>query len=55
MTASPSGRVRIGCSGWNYPSWRAGAFYPRGLPESRWLSFYAERHWDEVHGLALAT
>ena len=43
MTASPSGRIRIGCSGWNYPSWRGGAFYPRGLPASRWLAFYAER------------
>ena len=44
MTASPPDRVRIGCSGWNYPSWRGGAFYPRGLPASRWLGFYAERY-----------
>jgi uncharacterized protein YecE (DUF72 family) len=35
-------RVRIGCSGWNYKSWR-GRFYPRELPASRWLEFYAER------------
>jgi uncharacterized protein YecE (DUF72 family) len=32
--------VRIGCSGWNYPSWR-GEIYPRGLPTSRWLECYA--------------
>jgi len=34
--------IRIGCSGWNYRSWR-GALYPRGLPTSRWLERYAER------------
>src|SRR6195256_6854267 len=32
--------VRIGCSGWNYPSWR-GEISPRGLPASRWLECYA--------------
>ena len=32
--------LRIGCSGWNYKSWR-GQFYPAGLPPSRWLPFYA--------------
>lgn len=37
-----AGSVRIGCSGWNYASWR-GRFYPRGLPTNRWLSFYAAR------------
>jgi len=47
MTALPSDRIRIGCSGWNYPSWRGGAFYPRGLPASRWLAFYAG-HYDTV-------
>jgi len=35
-------RVRVGCSGWNYKSWRE-RFYPRGLAASRWLEFYAER------------
>ncbi|HTK29671.1 MAG TPA: DUF72 domain-containing protein [Vicinamibacterales bacterium] len=34
--------IRIGCSGWNYQSWR-GRFYPRELPPTRWLSFYSER------------
>jgi uncharacterized protein YecE (DUF72 family) len=31
---------RIGCSGWNYASWR-GAFYPDGLPARRWLEHYS--------------
>jgi uncharacterized protein YecE (DUF72 family) len=33
--------TRIGCSGWNYGHWRD-RFYPEGLPESRWLAYYAE-------------
>lgn len=32
----------VGCSGWNYASWR-GRFYPRSLPSSEWLRYYAER------------
>ncbi len=40
------GRIRIGCSGWNYRHWRE-RFYPQGLPVSRWFSFYAE-HFDTV-------
>ncbi len=32
--------IRIGCSGWNYASWRE-SFYPKGLPASRWLEHYA--------------
>jgi uncharacterized protein YecE (DUF72 family) len=32
--------VRIGCSGWNYRSWRE-SFYPEGLPARRWLEHYA--------------
>ena len=32
--------IRIGCSGWNYATWRA-SFYPKGLPASRWLEHYA--------------
>jgi uncharacterized protein YecE (DUF72 family) len=34
-------QLRIGCSGWNYKSWR-GLFYPRDLPQSQWLARYAE-------------
>jgi uncharacterized protein YecE (DUF72 family) len=32
--------VRIGCSGWNYKTWR-GELYPPDLPASRWLERYA--------------
>jgi len=31
----------IGTSGWQYRDWR-GAFYPAGVPLSRWLEHYAE-------------
>jgi uncharacterized protein YecE (DUF72 family) len=37
---------RVGCSGWNYKSWR-GPFYPRELSASEWLSYYL-RHFDTV-------
>jgi uncharacterized protein YecE (DUF72 family) len=30
----------IGTSGWQYADWRE-TFYPRGLPQSRWLAYYA--------------
>ena len=33
--------IRIGCSGWNYASWR-GVLYPEGCPQRRWLERYAE-------------
>jgi uncharacterized protein YecE (DUF72 family) len=32
--------VRVGCSGWNYQSWRE-LVYPKGCPPSRWLEHYA--------------
>ena len=32
--------LHVGCSGWNYPAWRA-AVYPPGLPTRRWLERYA--------------
>jgi uncharacterized protein YecE (DUF72 family) len=32
--------VRIGCSGWQYASWR-GRFYPADLPIAGWLEYYA--------------
>ena len=38
---------RVGCSGWNYASWRHGVFYPERCPPQRWLAFYA-RHFDTV-------
>ncbi len=34
--------IRVGTSGWSYPSWRPG-FYPDGLQPAEFLSFYAER------------
>ena len=34
------GEIRIGCSGWNYATWRE-TFYPPGCPASRWLEHYA--------------
>jgi uncharacterized protein YecE (DUF72 family) len=33
--------VRVGCSGWNYDSWR-GRLYPEGLGTARWLKRYGE-------------
>ncbi len=37
------GRIRVGCSGWNYDHWRNGVFYPPRLPARAWLAYYAER------------
>jgi len=36
------GRIRVGISGWTYPSWR-GDFYPRGLAQRLELAYAAER------------
>jgi uncharacterized protein YecE (DUF72 family) len=46
--APASGRrpVHVGCSGWVYPHWRE-IFYPKGVPQRAWLSYYAE-HFDTV-------
>jgi uncharacterized protein YecE (DUF72 family) len=41
-----AGEPRIGCSGWNYKSWR-GRFYPKGLSTAAWLAYYAA-HFDTV-------
>ena len=38
-----SGAIRIGVSGWRYPPWRGGAFYPRGLAQSRELEYAARK------------
>jgi len=37
-----AGEIRIGISGWRYPPWRGGAFYPKGLAQRRELE-YASR------------
>ena len=34
--------VLIGTSGWQYRHWRE-TFYPRGLPQGKWLEFFVER------------
>ncbi len=41
-----TGRVRVGCSGWQYRHWR-GDLYPADLPTTRWLERYA-RTFDTV-------
>lgn len=38
---------RIGCSGFSYPHWRGGVFYPPRWPVKRELEFYA-RQFDTV-------
>ena len=37
-----SGRLFIGTSGWNYRHWGDGIFYPRGLGQKNWLSYYVQ-------------
>jgi uncharacterized protein YecE (DUF72 family) len=44
--ARTSRPVHIGCAGWVYPHWRE-LFYPKGVPQRAWLSYYAE-HFDTV-------
>jgi uncharacterized protein YecE (DUF72 family) len=44
---TPRRAHRIGCSGWNYDSWRHGVFYPPRCPARLWLEYYA-RHFDTV-------
>jgi uncharacterized protein YecE (DUF72 family) len=34
--------VFIGTSGYNYPHWWNGVFYPSHLPQRKWLEFYAD-------------
>ncbi len=38
--------IRIGTSGWSYPTWRPG-FYPQSIQPAGFLEFYA-RHFDTV-------
>ncbi|MCM8795521.1 MAG: DUF72 domain-containing protein [Candidatus Omnitrophica bacterium] len=32
----------VGTSGWNYPHWADGVFYPQGLRQNNWLGYYAQ-------------
>jgi uncharacterized protein YecE (DUF72 family) len=34
-------KLFIGTSGWNYPHWADGVFYPEGLTQRKWLEYYA--------------
>jgi uncharacterized protein YecE (DUF72 family) len=34
------GMLYIGTSGYNYPHWWNGVFYPSDLPQKKWLEFY---------------
>ncbi|MFQ5849382.1 MAG: DUF72 domain-containing protein [Candidatus Binatia bacterium] len=34
-------KCSIGTSGWNYPHWGKGTFYPKGLSSSHWLDYYS--------------
>jgi uncharacterized protein YecE (DUF72 family) len=40
------GRIYVGTSGYSFPDWR-GVFYPAGLPQNEWLTYYA-RHFAAV-------
>jgi uncharacterized protein YecE (DUF72 family) len=33
-------KLFIGTSGWNYPHWAGGVFYPEGLSQDKWLRYY---------------
>ncbi len=39
--------ILIGTSGYNYPHWWNGVFYPEDLPQKKWLEFYA-KYFDTV-------
>ena len=41
------GRLYVGTSGWVYPHWAKGRFYPKGLKQAEWLAYLA-RHFDAV-------
>jgi len=41
------GKVFIGTSGWNYPHWGKGVFYPKEVKQKEWLSYYSQ-HFDTV-------
>ncbi len=39
--------IFVGTSGWNYPHWSDGVFYPVGMKQSDWLGYYAQ-HFNSV-------
>ena len=36
------GRCYLGTSGWSYPHWAKGRFYPKGLKPGEWLAFLSK-------------
>ncbi len=40
MNLNEQQKIRIGACAWSFADWRE-VFYPRDLPENRWLEFYA--------------
>lgn len=36
-----SAHVWIGTSGWSYPHWGKGVFYPKSVPTQDWLTYYS--------------
>lgn len=41
------GKVFIGTSGWSYPHWGKGVFYPLEVKQKEWLSYYSQ-YFDTV-------
>lgn len=35
-------KAYIGTSGYNYPHWSKGVFYPEGLSQNKWLEYYCQ-------------
>ncbi len=35
-------RAYIGTSGFSYPHWGNGIFYPKGLPQAKWFEYYCQ-------------
>ena len=42
-----TGRFLLGTSGYSYPHWSGGIFYPPGLPRNKWLEYYST-HFNSV-------
>ena len=44
---SPEPKVIIGTSGFSYPHWGKGVFYPRSLTQAKWFEYYCQ-HFETV-------
>jgi len=40
-------KIYIGTSGFSYPHWGQGLFYPKGLPQAKWFIYYGQ-HFNTV-------